>query len=46
DPVFYLPELGRTMAELLPEEKNAVSHRGEAMRIFAEKLERYEESQC
>lgn len=30
DPIFYLPELGRTMAELSPEEKNCVSHRGEA----------------
>jgi len=32
DPVFYLPELGRTMAELLPEIKNRVSHRGQAAR--------------
>jgi XTP/dITP diphosphohydrolase len=31
DPLFYLPN-GRTMAELGPGEKNAVSHRGEAMR--------------
>jgi XTP/dITP diphosphohydrolase len=30
DPVFYMPELGRTMAELSPEEKNGVSHRGRA----------------
>jgi XTP/dITP diphosphohydrolase len=30
DPVFYLPELGRTMAELSPEEKDALSHRGRA----------------
>lgn len=30
DPVFWLPELGRTMAELAPEEKNRVSHRGRA----------------
>ena len=30
DPVFYLPELGRTMAELTPEEKNRVSHRAHA----------------
>jgi len=30
DPVFYLPELGRTMAELSIEEKNRVSHRGRA----------------
>ncbi len=30
DPVFYLPELGRTMAELSPEEKDRIGHRGEA----------------
>ncbi len=32
DPVFFLPELGRTMAELSPEEKDRISHRGEAAR--------------
>jgi len=32
DPVFYLPELGRTMAELSIEEKNEISHRGRAAR--------------
>jgi XTP/dITP diphosphohydrolase len=32
DPIFWLPEFGRTMAELAPEEKNAVSHRGRALR--------------
>jgi XTP/dITP diphosphohydrolase len=30
DPVFYLPELGKTMAELAPEEKNRISHRARA----------------
>jgi XTP/dITP diphosphohydrolase len=30
DPVFYLPERGLTMAELPPQEKNAISHRGRA----------------
>ncbi len=30
DPIFYLPELGKTMAELTLEEKNKVSHRGRA----------------
>ncbi len=38
DPLFYLPELGKTMAELLPEEKNALSHRGRASRLLWEKL--------
>ncbi len=32
DPLFYLPELGRTMAELADEEKDRVSHRGRAAR--------------
>ena len=32
DPYFLLPELGRTAAELAPEEKHAVSHRGRALR--------------
>ncbi|MCL5103958.1 MAG: XTP/dITP diphosphatase [Armatimonadetes bacterium] len=31
DPVFYIPELGKHMAELTPEEKNAISHRGRAL---------------
>lgn len=30
DPVFFLPELNKTMAELTPEEKNLYSHRGRA----------------
>jgi XTP/dITP diphosphohydrolase len=30
DPVFYVPELGRTLAELTPEEKNRISHRAKA----------------
>lgn len=32
DPIFLLPQLGRTMAELGHEEKNAISHRGNAIR--------------
>ncbi len=32
DPVFYVPELGKTMAELSVEEKGRVSHRGKAAR--------------
>ena len=35
DPVFFLPEKGCTTAELSAEEKNAVSHRGQAFRRFA-----------
>ncbi|MBQ9437725.1 MAG: RdgB/HAM1 family non-canonical purine NTP pyrophosphatase [Lachnospiraceae bacterium] len=32
DPIFFLPEYGMTSAQLLPEEKNAISHRGKALR--------------
>ena len=32
DPVFYKPELGRTLAELSEAEKNAISHRGNAIK--------------
>lgn len=41
DPVFELPGKGMTMAELSAEEKNAVSHRGAALRNFEEKLRKY-----
>jgi len=39
DPVFLLPERGLTLAELPPEEKNAVSHRGRAARAARVLLE-------
>jgi XTP/dITP diphosphohydrolase len=38
DPIFYLPDMSRTTAELSPEEKNAVSHRGKALRAMKELL--------
>jgi XTP/dITP diphosphohydrolase len=38
DPHFLLPEFGRTAAELEPHEKNAVSHRGQALRALVDKL--------
>lgn len=38
DPYFYLPDFGRTAAELTAEEKNDVSHRGRAMRLMLEEL--------
>ena len=38
DPIFFLPEEGRYSAELLPEEKNAISHRGKALRKMREML--------
>ena len=40
DPIFYLPERGCTTAELPPEEKNSISHRGNALRLMKELLER------
>lgn len=38
DPIFYVPELGKTTAELTEEEKNDVSHRGRALRAMKEEL--------
>ncbi len=38
DPVFYLSELRRTSAELLPKEKNLISHRGQALRELLRQL--------
>jgi XTP/dITP diphosphohydrolase len=38
DPHFLLPALGKTAAELASSEKNAVSHRGQALRALVEKL--------
>lgn len=38
DPIFYVPELGKTTAQLTEEEKNAVSHRGLALRAMKEEL--------
>jgi XTP/dITP diphosphohydrolase len=38
DPIFYVPELGCTTAELVPEEKNKISHRGRALTAMYDKL--------
>jgi len=43
DPIFYLPELGKTMAELPLSVKNQVSHRGQAARKAYQLLERLRE---
>ena len=40
DPVFYMNEYKKTTAEMSAEEKNAVSHRGKALRELAQKLEK------
>jgi len=41
DPVFFIPKLGKTAAELLPEEKNEISHRGKAGRAIASLIEKH-----
>ena len=38
DPIFFVPEKGCYSAELAPEEKNAISHRGKALRAMREKI--------
>jgi XTP/dITP diphosphohydrolase len=38
DPHFYIPALGKCVAELSPVEKNGLSHRGQALRALVEKL--------
>ena len=38
DPIFYYPPFGKTTAEVSPEQKNAVSHRGVALQKFYEKM--------
>ena len=38
DPIFYYPPLGKTTAELTSEEKNQVSHRANALKLFYEKM--------
>ena len=41
DPHFFVPELGKTAAELDPEQKNQLSHRGQALRALVDKLRRF-----
>ena len=41
DPVFFVPEKRRTFAQLTAEEKNEISHRGNALRVFAAELKEY-----
>ena len=41
DPIFFVPGLKKTFAQLTPEEKNAISHRGKALEVFQVKLEAY-----
>ena len=38
DPIFYYPPLGKTLAEVAPEEKDQVSHRARALKVLYEKM--------
>lgn len=38
DPIFYVPEFGMTTAQMNPEQKHQISHRGKALRAMVEKL--------
>jgi XTP/dITP diphosphohydrolase len=38
DPLFWLPQFGRTSAQLEPEQKHAISHRGKALQVLLDKL--------
>lgn len=40
DPIFYVPEYGKTTAELSDKEKNEISHRGKALRKMKEELKK------
>ena len=44
DPIFYVPEFGKSTAELTEEEKNQVSHRGKALELMKEELKKYEDT--
>lgn len=46
DPIFVVPEMGKTTAELTGEEKNKVSHRGKALQLMKEELKRHEGINC
>lgn len=40
DPIFYLPEFDMSSAEISPEQKNEISHRGKALRQMREEIEK------
>ena len=42
DPIFYVPQFGKTTAELTEEEKNQVSHRGKALQLMKEEMKKHE----
>ncbi len=45
DPYFYSPDFGKSFAELTPDEKNSISHRGRAIAALAEALTAYKNQQ-
>ena len=46
DPIFYVPSLGCTTAELEPAKKHAISHRGNALRMMKKVIAEYEGTDC
>lgn len=46
DPIFYVPQFGKTTAELTEEQKNQVSHRGKALELMKEELKKHENIGC
>lgn len=40
DPIFFVPEYGMTTAEMAPEQKNSISHRGKALRLMKDELKK------
>ena len=41
DPIFYLAQYDKTMAQIEPEIKNKISHRANALKLFVKELEKY-----
>lgn len=41
DPLFYVPKFNKTFAEMSPEEKNSISHRGEALKKLQQEIKTY-----
>lgn len=44
DPIFYVPEMQCTFAQLSPAQKNQISHRARALKVFAEMVEKEKEN--
>ena len=46
DPILFIPEFGKTSAELTMEQKNQISHRGKALEAMKQELKRYFEEEA